>query len=448
MVPDTEQSGGSDGVADASGMDYSTSQVPDSATYSGWHIALIVVGCTIAVPSFLMAANIGARLGLQTAAVAFGCGCLVLGILAALTGLAGQRAGLSAYMLSELAFGRWGGRVASLVVACTLIGWFGVTSTIFGRAASQLALDVFGADLPEGMFVVIGGGLIVAVAVAGISGIDKLAMALVPLMLAFLGYTAYRSLPRIEDWTNPTGGDPMTLSTAISAVIGGYIVGVTIQPDYSRFARSAKAALTSAFVALAISFPIILFGTAIPAIAFGDPDLLNVMIGLGVGVPAFALLVLAAWSSNVLSVYSGSLSLATVFRGASLRWLILAVGFFGTLLGLLQVGDYLIEYLVLLGITIPPISSVYVLNALLLRTRLGKRTLESRRGFNSRALVSWAAGVGVGYLAHTGTASVTTVAAIDSVLVSAVMYLGCATLAGPRGRGVVAAAGEGQGRSD
>ena len=410
-------------------MDFSKSQVPATATYSGWHIALIVVGGTIAVPAFLMAANLGASLGLRSAAIAFGCGCFILGSLAALTGLAGQKSGLSAYMLNEFAFGRWGGRVASTVVSCTLIGWFGVTSALFGRAANLIGQTVFGVDWPVEIYMVLGGGLIVAVTVSGFKGIDKLALALVPVMLAFLIMAAWLSLPKLEQWTEPTGGTPMTLTTAISAIVGSYIAGVTIQPDYSRFARTRKAALGSAFVALAISFPILLFGTAIPSIAYNEPDLLKVMIALGIGIPAFLLLVLAAWSSNVLSVYSGALALATVFRRFDLRVLIIGVGTLGTLLALAGAGDYLIEYLVLLGITIPPISSIYVIETLIFRDRFDEAELNRRPRILPRALGCWLAAVAVGASSHFGLFSLTTIAALDSIVVAA----GLSLLAGFRG---------------
>ena len=410
-------------------MDFSKSQVPATATYTGWHIALIVVGGTIAVPAFLMAANLGASLGLRSAAIAFGCGCFILGSLAALTGLAGQKSGLSAYMLNEFAFGRWGGRVASTVVSCTLIGWFGVTSALFGRAANLIGQTVFGVDWPVEIYMVLGGGLIVAVTVTGFKGIDKLALALVPVMLAFLMMAAWLSLPKLEQWTEPTGGTPMTLTTAISAIVGSYIAGVTIQPDYSRFARTRKAALGSAFVALAISFPILLFGTAIPSIAYNEPDLLKVMIALGIGIPAFLLLVLAAWSSNVLSVYSGALALATVFRRFDLRVLIIGVGTLGTLLALAGAGDYLIEYLVLLGITIPPISSIYVIETLIFRDRFDEAELNRRPRVLPRALGCWLAAVAVGASSHFGLFSLTTIAALDSIVVAA----GLSLLAGFRG---------------
>ena len=82
--------------------DFSTSQVPKSATFSGWHIALVVIGGTISIPGFLMAADIGANLGLANAARTFAIGCVILGTLAALTGLAGQKSGLSAAIHENL----------------------------------------------------------------------------------------------------------------------------------------------------------------------------------------------------------------------------------------------------------------------------------------------------------------------------------------------------------
>ena len=213
----------------------------------------------------------------------------------------------------------------------------------------------------------------------------------------------------------------MTLTTAISAIVGSYIAGVTIQPDYARFARSRRAALGSAFVALAISCPILLFCTAIPSIAYNEPDLLNVMIALGIGIPAFLLLILAAWSSNVLSVYSGALALATVFRRLDLRVLIVAVGTLGTFLALAGAGDYLIEYLVLLGITIPPISSIYLVDTLLFRKRFDEVELSKRPRLALKALVTWIAAVSVGACSHFGLFTLTTVAALDSIVVAAAL---------------------------
>ena len=401
--------------------DFPTTQVPSAATHSGRHIALVIVGGTIAIPAFLMAATIGASLGLRDAIIAFSCGCFVLGCFAAVTGLCGQRSGLSAYVLSEFAFGRWGGKVANLAVACSLLGWFGVTGTMFGRAGAQLGATVFGIDLPVELYVIIGSALMVGVTLSGFKGIDKLALALVPVMVVFLGIAAGISYSDVEDWTVPTGGEAMSVYTAISAVIGSYIAGVTIQPDYARFARSRKAATWSAFLALGISFPFTLSLAAVPAIAMGEPDILTVMILIGIGIPAFALLVLAAWSSNVLSLYSGSLAMATIFRRIDLWAIIATFGIVGTALALTRVDEYLVAYLLLLGITIPPIASIYAVETLLFRSRFDEAARQERPLVVYRAMLAWLLAIMAGYMAQEGIFSITKVAALDSILVAAVL---------------------------
>ena len=399
--------------------DYSISQVPSSATYSGWHIALVIVGGTISIPGFLMAAMLGVSLGLHSAAIAFASGSFALGSLAALTGLCGQKSGLSAYVLSEFSFGRWGGKIANFAVACSLIGWFGVTGAMLGRAGASLMSLAFGVNWPMEAFVVIGSVLIVGVTVSGFKGIDKLALALVPVMLIFLCFAAWVSIGDFKDWATPSGGEPITLATAVSAVIGSYIAGVTIQPDYSRFARSKAAALSSAFMALGVSFPLVLFVTAIPAVALNEPDVLNVLILLGVGGPACLLVLLAAWSSNVLSLYSGSLSLATIFRSAKLRSIVVVFGIAGTALALTRVDEYLVKYLILLGITIPPIASIYAVETLLFRSRFDEDARQRQPAFVGHALLAWLSAICIGRLAHVQTFTLTTVAALDSMLVAA-----------------------------
>ena len=399
--------------------DYLISQVPSSATYSGWHIALVIVGGTISIPGFLMAAMLGASLGLGAAAIAFASGSLVLGSLAALTGLSGQKSGLSAYALSEFSFGQWGGKIASIAVACSLIGWFGVTGAMFGKTGALLVSLAFDVRWPVEAFVVVGSALMVGVTVSGFKGIDKLALALVPVMLMFLGSAAWMSIADVKNWSIPSGDKPITLATAISAVIGSYIAGVTIQPDYSRFARSKVAAFSSAFVALGVSFPLVLFVTAIPAVALNEPDVLAVFAFLGVGGPACLLVLLAAWSSNVLSLYSGSLSLATIFRCAKLPGIVVAFGIMGTALALARIDEYLVKYLILLGITIPPIASIYAVETLLFRSRFDENSRQQQPAFIGHTLFAWLSAIGIGCLAHVQAFTLTTVAALDSILVAA-----------------------------
>ena len=403
--------------------EYSLSQVPEGATYSGWHIALVVIGGTISIPGFLMAAQIGASLGLTRAAAAFGIGCLVLGLLGSATGAAGQKSGLSAHMLGQFAFGRIGGRAASLAIALSLVGWFGVISNIFAVAAHGLATTVFGDAPPVSVFVIVGGLLIVGVTLSGFKGLDRLALALVPVMIAFLLLAAWLSRESISSWTGAPEASGMTLPTAISAVVGSYIAGVAIQPDYARFAPSRRAALVSAFVALGMSFPLVLLCTAIPSVAAGESDLFKVMTLIGMGIPAFLLLGLAAWSSNVLCVYSAALSFTTVFRKLEFTVVVIGIGVVGTALALANVQDFLTQYLILLGISIPPIASIFAADALLFRSDYSDHAQVQLPAFRWPAMIGWVEGIAAGASSYSGGLSLTTSPALDSIAVSLVVFM-------------------------
>ncbi|MEM7704843.1 MAG: cytosine permease [Pseudomonadota bacterium] len=411
--------------------EFTLSQVPRDATYSGWHIALVVIGGTISIPGFLMAAQIGSSLGLRQAAIAFVLGCFVLGLLGAATGAAGQKSGLSAHMLGQFAFGRIGGRAASLAIALSLVGWFGVISSIFAIAAQGLAESVFGVSVPFSALVIVGGVLIVGVTIAGFKGLDRLALALVPLMFAFLLLAAWLSREQLSSGSLLPSTSDMNLATAVSAVIGSYIAGVAIQPDYARFAPSRKAALISAFFALGISFPLVLLCTAIPSVAAGESDLFKVMASLGIGVPAFALLGLAAWSSNVLCVYSAALSFTTIFPRSGFAPVVLAIGVAGTGLALVHVEAFLTDYLVLLSIAIPPIVGILASDALMFRSDHSEDARRRLPLFRIPPMLGWVAGIAAGASTFSGGPSPTGSPALDSIAVSMLVYL-CGTFISSR----------------
>jgi cytosine permease len=243
-------------------------------------------------------------------------------------------------------------------------------------------------------------------------------------MLFFLIYAAYLSSGKITSWDmTSSAGTGISFSEAVSAVIGSYIVGVVIQPDYSRFAKNSRHALWSVFVALGLSFPVVMVLSAIPGIATGEQDLVKIMIALGIGIPAFLLLLLGSWSSNVLSLYSSALSLATIFTRVHLWQIIAAIGVIGTAIAFLDIQDYLVKFLLLLSISIPPVASIYVMETLVLRkSQCDVVKLAKESPVNYVAFLAWGSGIGMGLLAENGIFSISSIAAIDAIIVSSACY--------------------------
>ena len=402
--------------------DYARSRVPDEANASGLRLALIIVGGTIGFAVFVIASQIGGSLGYQGAALAFGVGSLILGVMGAITSYVGARTRFSTYLLTEFSFGPKGAKIANLAVALSLVGWFGVISNTLGQATQQMILEAFDLSVSPYITVFIASVLMVAVTAMGFSGIDKLALYLVPFMVVFIGYAAFLALSK-SGGSSMEVTDSFTYQTAISAVVGTYISGVIIQPDYSRFAVNTRHAIWSVFIALGVIFPMIQFFSAIPSMATGEPNVVVVMALLGIAIPAFFLLFLGAWSSNVLCLYSSGLSIATILERFKLRHIVIAIGVIGTAIAFVPAQAYLINYLVLLGVTIPPIGAIYIIDAFFVRRfKMSIEDLDSDVPFRPSAFVAWIGAAVAGYLSNQTGVGVTSIASLDSLIVASVLY--------------------------
>ena len=402
--------------------DFARGAVSGSAAASGLHLGLIIVGGTIGFAVFVISSQIGGALGYADAGLAFAIGSLILGVMGAVTSYVGAKSRLSTYLLTEFAFGPTGAKIANLVVALSLVGWFGVICNTLGQATQQMLRESWGIEIPPEIVITGASALMISVTALGFTGIDRLALFLTPFMALLIGYAAFLAL-------RADGGEPLaveqafTFQTAVSAVVGTYIVGVIIQPDYSRFAVNVRHAVWSVFIALALFFPLVQFFSAVPSMATGEPSVVLVMSGLGIIVPAFFLLFLGAWSSNVLCLYSSSLSVATLLAKARLSHIIVAVGAAGTALAFVMVQEAIVDYLVLLGITIPPIGAIYIVEAMFVRRfRLDLEGLDDEPPFNFRAFGAWAGAIAVGYCSDRDLIGIVGIASIDSLIVACALY--------------------------
>ena len=404
----------------ATSNDFSQQRVPACHTVSSGHIALVIIGGTIAIPAFLMAAQVGSSLGFIAAAMAFACGALILGSMNACTSWVGSVTRFSASKLTENAFGIQGAKLINGLMAFTLAGWYGVNCKMFGDATNTV-LTSLGIELPVSVYMVVGSILMLWVSLKGFKGIDKLALWLVPMMVLFIFYAAKLALDSPDAERLWKIKEEITFTSAVSAVVGAYIVGVVIQPDYSRFAHSPKGASIAASLALFVVFPIVLILTCIPAIITQQSDLILVMVSIGIGGPAFFLLLLSSWSSNVLSLYSSSLSINTIAPALSLKSITLVIGALGTAIAFTDVQNYFIDFLILLGISIPPVGAIYCLNFWINKqNNIMKNTVKNNHW---SAIFAWIAGCLLGWLSYQGYFTLTQVASLDSIALSCVFYM-------------------------
>lgn len=409
-------------------QEYSRSEVPASATVSGFHIALVKIGVLIALPAFIMGAELGFTLGLARALLAMTLGALVLAVLSMLTGTVAAKSRLSTSLIVRHAFGPMGARVISGVLAVMLLGLYGVTAELFGASLSRIAEQVFGIQIGTAPCIIGGSFLMVLTTIYGFRGLQRLADLAVPVLLLALVAVAWRSALGLDAatlWTAPD--DPASLGIGISAVIGGLAVGITIFPDLARFARSPRHAQGAAIASYGVGVPVVLLLAAIPSIVTGERDLIMIMTGLGLGIPALVFMVFTAWTTNSGNLYSSSLGLANVFTRPSFPVLAGVAGIIGTVFALLGVSARLLPFLVMLGVTIPPIAGIYLADFFLVRRQqYDEAELEGAAPVAWPAFAAWGLAVAVALLSARQGITITGVPACDSIIIASAVYGGLA----------------------
>ena len=331
---------------------------------------------------------------------------------------------LSTYSVILLSFGRAGSHLVNLVLAVTLLGWYGVTADLFGRALSQAVNDTFGAGFAPGIFTVAGGALMVTTTVYGFPAIDRLSRFAVPLLAALLVYGVWTVLEgagtaELIGATVRPHATITTVSAGISIVIGSFFVGVTLIPDLARFARGGRDAISGAFLSYGLGFPLILLLAGLPALVSPEPDLIASMTSLGLGAFALIVMVFATWTTNINNLYSASLCIARMVPKVRDWAITLGASVIGTLLALVGIMDHFVGFLVLLGIIVPPIAGVYLTDRFLIRpARIRQKQPEATPQIRWAAIVSWSVACIVGFTERTIEWSLTGANAIDTLLIA------------------------------
>jgi len=392
------------------------------AQVSAWRIVLILLAVMIALPGFVMGAELSFALGARRALPAALLGGAVLASIAALTGTVGARSRKTTYQLITDAFGTQGAKVANAVLGFSILGWYGVIAMMLGHTLTAVSPVL--AATPVWLLALTGCVLTTATTMFGFRALDLLSAVTSPLKVILLLWTFVAAL---RGGLSPVfafvPAGHAALSTGVSMVAGGLIVGAVLAPDVCRFARTPWHAAAGTATAYGLCFPAVLLLAGFPSLAVGNKDLVAIMIILGLGLPALLIVALTAWSTNTFNLYAATLVVQTV-RPSTPPWkLSLIAGVMGTVLGLAGISNLLVPYLLWLGICIPPIAGVYLVNVAL------GGPVDTHRAWRIEALIAWALGSTWAALPSGWGWQITPVPALDSMVVCAGAYAALRKLA-------------------
>ena len=392
----------------------------------GWKgITLILIGIYVSLPGFFSGIKIGYDAGLYKSVSAFFIGGLILAIISSCCAFVGAKTNLTTYKIIQYVFGKKGALLINSIFGISLFCWFGINLALFGEAMLSFFNASFWWLNSHRLFVIVGGVLMVATTIFGFKALSRLAGLAVPLLIVALvavtlvsiGFSGFDAIftPKL---------DSSSLGGLISVVVGSSIVGAILTPDICRYARSYKHAVLAVSITFVVALPLIFIAAAVSALATNRSDLMSIIAVLELGPVAIAVVVFTAWTTNSANLYGSSLNLSVIFEKMKYWQLVLIAGGFGVLFAVSGILDAFVPFLLIIGIGMPPVAGVYVVHFLLYGNGAYKEeVMKSNAPICNFAMIAWFSACVVGFLSFNEYFVLSHIPAVDSLLVSASIYL-------------------------
>jgi len=393
--------------------DFPREPVPeDRATRPAAAISLIVANAVIGVPIIFLGGSIGRDHGMAQGGLIIAIGCALTAALAMLMAWAGVRSRRSTALLAERSFGRHGALVLNVALGAALLGWFAVEMGFIGdllASAMRLALGIGISPVPG----IIGASFVIGViAMFGIAVIARAPMIFAPLLTLLVGFVAIAAIPRLGE--APASIGAVSIGTGISAIVGAYVVGCLIMPDYSRFVAKARDAAIAAGVALGPIWAVVLGCYAAAGAVTRSDAPIAILLALGMPVMLTLLLPLGLMQNGIMCLYSSALATSTWLRGLRFPAIVLATTVLGMGLALAGVQAGFVGFLVLLAFVFPPAAAILV-NEAVFAPHDGP---EGPAGFRFANLAIWALGSLAAALSEYHGIGLSGVSALDGFVIA------------------------------
>jgi len=264
-------------------------------------------------------------------------------------------------------------------------------------------------------------------AVYGYQAIEKLSKFSVPLLILLIFIALFLVIgEKGTDVMLKTQNTAFSFGTATSLVIGIFVLGTILAPDISRWARSKKDAVLSAFIGFFVGNSFMLVMAILLSKAMNTSDLIAIFTVVGLGMPAIVVLTLAQWTTNTNNLYSSSLGLAVLFPGIPKKLLTLIAGILATLVAVLGIFDQFVTFLSIVTVLIAPIGGIYAAEYYFVNKQQFRFDNEKRVSFVGRSFIVWFLASSVAFLttdapAGLGIFDITTIPALDGFLIALIV---------------------------
>jgi cytosine permease len=421
------------------GDEYEHKPVPLAARRSLFSNVMVWIGFPMIITGAMTGSILVLGMGFQRALTAMVVGNIIMFGYVGLLGLLGARTGMNFGLIASRVFGTKGFVVASGLLSTLLLGWYAVQTGITGALVSS----TYGLNYIA--MTVIAGLLYIGVTFIGVRGLHWIGLVSVPLFVILGLFVAFHSASTttwsaIMGYAGTNGAASMSIGAGLTVVIALFADAGTVTPDFNRWAKTGSDSWIATFSAFPFAnlVAMLVGGVMTAALAvpnanpFGTDNMFGYMNHLGMGwlsLIAFVFLYVNLGSVCSHCLYNSSTGWSRIL-GTRMRLMAVVLGVIGIAIAAGNVWAFFIEWLSLLGILVPPIGAVILVDQYL--TRSGVVATEEWR---PSAFAAWAAGSIAAFAVEKLAPEYCT--AISAAVVAGVVYWGLCAF-GPKSAPVLA----------
>ena len=358
-------------------------------------------------------------------------GNLVNFIIGAFVGYIGYKTACNSGILYRYVYGNAGAYIPVVFISILLIGWQGIVVGAFGATWTtalhpELPVSEIFSSTTFYIAAIFAGILYTATTYFGVKGLEKVSIPSVS-VLVFVGlYAIYLNIQQAGGLSTfqalsaeLAAKNPLTMVQAINLVIGSWIVGAVVMPEYTRFAKKTWVAIAIPFIVLIFAQWFLQIVGALGGIVSGDFMFTTYLMDQGmiiawVGIIGMSL---ALWTTGDANLYLPVIQTSNIFKRPQHVTTVIC-GTLGTILGLGLYQNFM-EWINLLASIVPPlIGPVIVEYYFVNREKFHTGHLDNISKWNPAAFIAYILGAAsTFYSPDWGTPS------LIGLLVSMLVYL-------------------------
>ena len=378
------------------GDEYEHEPVPQSARRSTFSVTTVWIGFPMIITGAMTGSILVLGMGFINALWAMVIGNLIMFAYVGALGVLGTNRGMNFALMASVVFGRQGYVLASGLLSTLLLGWYAVQTGITGSLISTAY------DLNYVAMTIIAGVLYIAITFVGVQGLHLIGLVSVPLFVLLGGWVVFDSAATsgwsaIFSYEGNNGIASMSMGIGLTVVIALFIDAGTVTADFNRWAKDTRSSIIATFSAFPFANLCAMLVGGIMTAALAVPDAnpfgadnmfgyMNSQQAIFLSVLAFVFLYLNLGSVCAHCLYNAATGWSRILN-TRMRVMAVVLGAIGIAIAAGNVWAYFIQWLSLLGILVPPIGAI-----ILVDQYLHRRNAEIDRDWRPTAFIAWAVG--------------------------------------------------------